>query len=116
MNTKFLSEIIKAIRSLGSPRLRCSDDIKMDVKVVRCNVSAKFAENTNSDYYYSILSTLYSTTLLYDNCSHSFYMLLRVTGLVVRVSGYRSIDSVSIPGATRFSEKQWVRNEVHSTS
>jgi hypothetical protein len=37
-------------------------------------------------------------------------------GLVVRVPGYRSRGPDSIPGATRFSEKQWVWNGVHSAS
>jgi hypothetical protein len=37
-------------------------------------------------------------------------------GLVVRVPGYRSRGPRSIPGATRFSEKQWVRNGLHSAS
>jgi hypothetical protein len=35
-------------------------------------------------------------------------------GLVVRVPGYRSRDPDLIPGATRFSKKQWVWNMVHS--
>jgi hypothetical protein len=35
-------------------------------------------------------------------------------GLVVRVLGYRSSGSCSISGATRFSEKYWVWNRVHS--
>jgi hypothetical protein len=35
-------------------------------------------------------------------------------GLVVRVPGYRSRGPGSIPGATGFSEKQWVSNGVHS--
>jgi hypothetical protein len=34
-------------------------------------------------------------------------------GLVVRVPGYRSRSPGSIPGATRFSEKQWVWNGAH---
>jgi hypothetical protein len=34
--------------------------------------------------------------------------------LVVRVRGYRSRGPGSIPGCTRFSEKQWVWNGVHS--
>jgi hypothetical protein len=34
-------------------------------------------------------------------------------GLVVRVPGYRSRGSGSIPSATSFSEKQWVWNGVH---
>jgi hypothetical protein len=38
----------------------------------------------------------------------------RLCGLVVRVAGYRSRGPGSIPGATRFSEKQWVWNRVHS--
>jgi hypothetical protein len=40
----------------------------------------------------------------------------RLCGLVVRVPGYRSRDSGSIAGATRFSEEWWVRNGVHSDS
>jgi hypothetical protein len=34
--------------------------------------------------------------------------LNRLCGLVVRVLGYRAGGAGSIPGATRFSEKQWV--------
>jgi hypothetical protein len=37
-------------------------------------------------------------------------------GLVVRVLGYRSRVPVSITGATKFSEKKWVWNGVHSVS
>jgi hypothetical protein len=37
-------------------------------------------------------------------------------GLVVRVPGYRSRGPGSIPGAVRFSEKQWAWNGVHSAS
>jgi hypothetical protein len=37
-------------------------------------------------------------------------------GIVVRVPGYRSRGPGSIPGSTRFSEKQWVWNVVHSAS
>jgi hypothetical protein len=37
-------------------------------------------------------------------------------GLVVRVPGYRSRGPGSIPNATKFSEKLWVSNGVHSTS
>jgi hypothetical protein len=40
----------------------------------------------------------------------------RLCGLVVRVPGYRSRGQGLIPGATRFSEKQWVWNGVHSVS
>jgi hypothetical protein len=36
--------------------------------------------------------------------------------LVVRVPGYRSRSPGSIPCATRFSEKQWIWNGVHSAS
>jgi hypothetical protein len=38
----------------------------------------------------------------------------RLCGLVFRVPGYRSRGPGSIPGATRFSEKKWVWNRVHS--
>jgi hypothetical protein len=37
-------------------------------------------------------------------------------GLVVRIPDYRSRGPVSIPGATRFSEKYRVWNNVHSAS
>jgi hypothetical protein len=37
-------------------------------------------------------------------------------GLVPIVLGYKSRDPCSIHGATRFSEKQWVWNGVHSAS
>jgi hypothetical protein len=33
-----------------------------------------------------------------------------------RVPGYRSKDPGSIPGATRFSDKKWVWNGVHSAA
>jgi hypothetical protein len=36
--------------------------------------------------------------------------------LLVRVPGYRSRGPVSIPGATRFSEKQWFWNGLHVLS
>jgi hypothetical protein len=38
-------------------------------------------------------------------CVCLFNRLYRLCGLVVRVSGYRSRDKGSIPGAARFSEK-----------
>jgi hypothetical protein len=37
-------------------------------------------------------------------------------GLVVRVPGYRSRGPGSFPDTTRFSEKQWVWNGIHSAS
>jgi hypothetical protein len=40
----------------------------------------------------------------------------RLCGLEVRVPGYRSRGPDSIPGATRFPEKWWVWNGVHSAS
>jgi hypothetical protein len=40
----------------------------------------------------------------------------RLCGLVVRVLGYRSRGPGSIAGATRFSEKKWVWNGLHSAS
>jgi hypothetical protein len=40
----------------------------------------------------------------------------RLCGLVVIVPGYRSRDPGSIPGDTRFCEKYWVWNGVHSAS
>jgi hypothetical protein len=54
--------------------------------------------------------------------SHTNYILNfmiysdRLCGLLVRVPGYRYRGAGSIPGAIRFSEKQWVWNEVQSAS
>jgi hypothetical protein len=44
------------------------------------------------------------------------YMFERLCGVVVRLPGYKSRGPGFIPGATRFSEKQWVSNEVHPAS
>jgi hypothetical protein len=40
----------------------------------------------------------------------------RLCGLVVRVLAYRFRGPGSIPDSTRFAEKQWVWNVVHSAS
>jgi hypothetical protein len=40
----------------------------------------------------------------------------RLCGVVVRAPGYTSRGPVSIPSATRFSEKQWAWNGVHLAS
>jgi hypothetical protein len=40
----------------------------------------------------------------------------RLCGLVVKVLGYKSRGLGSITGATRFSEKWWVRKGDHSAS
>jgi hypothetical protein len=40
----------------------------------------------------------------------------RLCCLVVRVHGYRSRGSGSITGTTRFPEKKWAWNVVHSAS
>jgi hypothetical protein len=46
--------------------------------------------------------------MLYFNIFFLFCLIDRLYGLVVRVPVYRSKGPGSIPGATRFSEKQWV--------
>jgi hypothetical protein len=38
----------------------------------------------------------------------------RLCGLVVRIPGCKTRGQCSIPGATRFSEQQWVWNGIHS--
>jgi hypothetical protein len=45
-----------------------------------------------------------------------YYYYCHLCGLVVIVPGYRSRGPGSISGATRFSEKYWDRNGVHSAS
>jgi hypothetical protein len=40
----------------------------------------------------------------------------RLCGLMVRVPGYRYRGPGSIPGVTRFSEKSWAWNQIHSAS
>jgi hypothetical protein len=53
---------------------------------------------------------------LYNNRVWNLWHYDRLCGLVVRVSGYRSRGSGSIPGPTRFSEQKGVWNGVHSAS
>jgi hypothetical protein len=50
--------------------------------------------------------------------SFAYYACIvdRLCGLVVTVPGYRSRSPGLILGATRFSEKYWVWNGVHSAS
>jgi hypothetical protein len=45
---------------------------------------------------------------------NNYQEMVHLCGLVVIVPGNRSRGLGSIPGLTRFSEKQWVRNGVHS--
>jgi hypothetical protein len=54
-----------------------------------------------------VYMVFYRTTTTVADC---------LCGLVIGVPGYRSTGSGSIPGATRFSEKYWVWNGVHSAS
>jgi hypothetical protein len=65
----------------------------------------------------------YTTEMYYVSCevrTELIYVMekkvYRLSGLVVRVPGYRSKGPGSLPGATRFSEKYWVWNGVHSAS
>jgi hypothetical protein len=55
--------------------------------------------------------TMYITEQDYFVC---IYLKDHLCGVVVRVTGYRSRGPGLIPGATRFSEKLWVWNGVHS--
>jgi hypothetical protein len=57
-----------------------------------------------------------NSIFMLGNIYESSFIFDRLCGLVVRVPGYRSRGPGSIPGATRFSEKQWVWNGVHSAS
>jgi hypothetical protein len=65
-----------------------------------------------------ISETLITNNNNNNNNSISFFHIStdRLYGLVVRVPGYRSRGPGSIPGSTRFSDKQWVLNGVHSAS
>jgi hypothetical protein len=54
-------------------------------------------------------------SVYFKHIRESWLMSERVCGLVVRVPGYRYRNPGSIPGATRFSENQWVWNG-HSAS
>jgi hypothetical protein len=79
----------------------------------------------------SLRSPEYGNRSSFRNVLFSSYLEFRTVGkvqkpsdskgarlycLVVRVPGYRSRGPSSIPGATRFSEKQRVWNGVHSAS
>jgi hypothetical protein len=48
---------------------------------------------------------LYVSQIKYSNLGLLYHNFDRLFGPVVRVPGYRSWGPVSIPGATRFSEK-----------
>jgi hypothetical protein len=63
------------------------------------------------------LATLCSVHFI-SACILYFYKVIadRLCGLVLRVPGYRARGPGSIPGATKFSEKYWVWNGVHSAS
>jgi hypothetical protein len=50
------------------------------------------------------------------NLSVTYKKEERLCGLVIRVPCYRSRGPGSIPGASRFSNKQWIWNGVHSDS
>jgi hypothetical protein len=75
-------------------------------------------------WFGSVISPSYNFALLkyvclfinfYDiGCSLLNVFWDRLCGLVVRVPGYRCRGPGFIPGATRFSEKNWVWNGVHS--
>jgi hypothetical protein len=64
--------------------------------------------------------SLSTVVILMENACPYFVLCVsvsgRLCGLVIRVSDYRSRGPVSIPGATRFSEKLCVWNGVHSAS
>jgi hypothetical protein len=61
-------------------------------------------------------SVLYGTCPLFSNIFLWFKKCDCLCGLVVRVPGYRSRGPGLILSATRFSEKQLVKNGVHSAS
>jgi hypothetical protein len=63
----------------------------------------------------SIFRTLQAVPNVIANSVHIMFRD-RLCGLVVRDPGDISRGPDSIPGATRFSEKQWVWNRVHSAS
>jgi hypothetical protein len=54
--------------------------------------------------------------MIYILFNFSYLHVDLLCGLVVRVPGYRSRGPGSIPNATRFYEKWWVWNRVHSAS
>jgi hypothetical protein len=72
--------------------------------VVQCRTAQRIASDNNNDD---------------DNNNNKIITTVcvplqdRLCGLVVGVPGYRLRVPGSIPGATRFSEKNWVWNGVH---
>jgi hypothetical protein len=63
--------------------------------------------SSNVHYELQLLEHTPRVVSLFEDC---------LCDLVVRVPGYRSRGPGSISGATRFSEKHWVWNAVHSAS
>jgi hypothetical protein len=72
--------------------------------------------NTNTAGAVSAMNKTFNLTIQKNEICWLELILRLDCGLVVRVPGYRSRGPGSIPGATRFSEKEWVWNGVHSTS
>jgi hypothetical protein len=70
----------------------------------------------NSRHLETVIQMSCTRWMLNDIFSYSWASGDHLCGLVVRVPGYRSRGLGSIPGTTRFSEKQWVWNGVHSAS
>jgi hypothetical protein len=57
-----------------------------------------------------------SSNVRSTNITNRRILIDQPCGVVVIVPGYRSRSPGSIPAVTRFSEKQWVWNGVHSAS
>jgi hypothetical protein len=63
------------------------------------------------------LMSLYNADFcLFDTIFRRINKSNRFCGAVIRVPGYKSKGTGSIPGATRFSEKLWVWNRVYTAS
>jgi hypothetical protein len=72
--------------------------------------------NTRNTYMFRLYSYCLNYKYLYISLLIYIYVNYRLWGLVVKVSWNRFRGSGSIPGATRFLEKLWVRNGMHSAS
>jgi hypothetical protein len=63
-----------------------------------------------NDYFQTVLKS-------FNICIEGIFTIYdSLCGLVVRVPGYRSRGPGSILDATKFSEKKWVWNGVHSAT
>jgi hypothetical protein len=85
-----------------------TDEVMKFIQLLRVSILYSFVSVSGSQN--NIIKKFAHFNVYYDMINFND----RPSGLVVRVPDYISRGPGSILGATRFSEKQWVWNGVHS--